>query len=676
MDGSSASRQAAALLAAALACAAAGCSGGDAERAPGSADGPGPMRPARLISPSDGAVIRVPWVPLTAAIPGRFVDGPVRLTVDGREATDGFGTFAYRTNRPDAGRYIATLEMDGLAPGEHELRLVFGDPASGPLEFTGRFTWAPPPCEVELEVTDGAGTPVSARVALFRGGEPWLLVGPDAEQADPQGRDSKLHSLFVIGGKGHVALDPGEYEFLAVRGVRDDIARRSVTLGPDCSEPTRLRFELAEVVPTPGVVTADLHVHTGRSSDSHVPDLPRYRSLVAADLDVVVISDHNRITDPRRVLEAVRPGASGTRGIAGVEARVGPRLGQAGEKSLDAGHINVYPLLEDDALPPTESPDLAEHIDNFRRLRATRPHPASGAEVIVQLNHPRGLTTDPDDRRPLMDAFAYFNWRGFDRSVPLGSGVNAWLVERRPGSGTGPLDFDLLEIVNRFSWGPFLQVRADWFLLMQLAYFPTGVGNSDSHALAVELAGFPVNLVRTPRAFDERGELNLPAFLDALRAARVGVSTGPIVDLTVVGDGGCTGRPGDLVPATGGRVQVEVEVRAAPWVPVHEVRLVVNGEVARREALADPLPADGAVDRAVLSWTIDVERDSWILAEAGWPIDDPTAATAGRLGPYAEVVPGYVPLAFTNPVRADADGDEAWTPLDAAAAAAAAAPMP
>ena len=44
------------------------------------------------------------------------------------------------------------------------------------------------------------------------------------------------------------------------------------------------------------------------------------------------------------------------------------------------------------------------------------------------------------------------------------------------------------------------------------------------------------------------------------------------------------GGSGDTVRARDGGVRVAFEVVAAPWVPLDEVRLLVNGEVVRASA--------------------------------------------------------------------------------------------
>ena len=118
------------------------------------------------------------------------------------------------------------------------------------------------------------------------------------------------------------------------------------------------------------------------------------------------------------------------------------------------------------------------------------------------------------------------------------------------------------------------------------------------------------------------------------------------------------GRMGDVVAAEGGRVEVEIAVAAAPFVPVDEVRLLANGEVVRR---FDALPAGEAapVERLRESVTLELERDAFLTVEAGAPLDvEPAAWLARNAGIYTQVVaPGFVADAFSNPIFVDVDGN-------------------
>jgi hypothetical protein len=103
---------------------------------------------------------------------------------------------------------------------------------------------------------------------------------------------------------------------------------------------------------------------------------------------------------------------------------------------------------------------------------------------------------------------------------------------------------------------------------------------------------------------------------------------------------------------------VDIAVSAVPWVPVPEVRLVVNGEVVFQKRVEQTQ----AIERG--RWTVPVtlDKDSWIIAEAGWPLGRKTRPEGTT---YARVALGHVPVGFTNPVWVDVDGDGVWTPAPA-----------
>ena len=119
---------------------------------------------------------------------------------------------------------------------------------------------------------------------------------------------------------------------------------------------------------------------------------------------------------------------------------------------------------------------------------------------------------------------------------------------------------------------------------------------------------------------------------------------------------------GDTLKAPGGRVRVEIAVGAAPWVPVEELRLLVDGRVARR------FRADAQAPPGALRFEREVElslvRDAFLTLEAGAPLD-PQAATRVREGDlvYARsVAPGFVSQLVANPIWIDVDGDGRVTP--------------
>ncbi|MCB9662951.1 MAG: PHP domain-containing protein [Alphaproteobacteria bacterium] len=609
-------------------------------------------------APSDGGVVRGASTPVVVRITPAEAGSEVSVCLDGEPVPHAWPEVRRRSAHVGGDwDVVAGLDLLGhTEPGPRRLDVVVRTPGGRVLRGTSEFTWDPRPHRLDVQTVDGAGRPVSARVHVLRDGKPVALGPDDGEAADPYLRDVPMTSFFSLDGHGATVLSPGTYRLVAVRSIRDDLGVAEVTVPVDGP----VRLVLPEVVPTPGRLTADLHVHTAASYDAFLPHDVRLASLVAAGVDVAVITDHNRVTSlDDRLVELLGPARGGTRLVPGIEVDVRER-GELDGGNWDLAHLNVFPVADAAAAPfPGLQPEtFGGYYDDLRARQHAAPLPGTGTDVLLQLNHPRGIHFQPEEP-PKRGAWPLFQRMGFDPSIPVGQGPNAWAAAPAPGTGTTPLDVDALEVVNRFSLELYQEVRRDWFALLSQGYRMTGTGNADSHALQVEIAGFPVNLVRAAAPVGA-ADLDRASFLRGLRGGDVLVSTGPVVELEVRGDGDQRAGPGGAV--RGASVTAEITVRAAPWVPVAEVRLVVDGEVVHREAL------DAQAGPGAARWTLEVPvtlaADAWVLAEAGVPPDDPGGADAVKrpAGDYAVVAPGYVPLAFTNPVRVDADGDGAWTP--------------
>ncbi|MSQ02063.1 MAG: hypothetical protein EXR71_09255 [Myxococcales bacterium] len=590
--------------------------------------------PIEVLSPPDGASIRVPWVPLVVGASDRFAGGSAEVLLDGSPFPDPL--LLMRLGEETGAHLLATLDATSLTEGEHRIRVRWTSIGGEVAETESRFEVDRPAARVRFEVDDGEGRPTAARVLVRDGAGPVLLSGPAPRASEPQGRFKSWSSVLVTDGAGVVDLDPGSYTFVAVRGLREDVDVQLVEVSGDMT----VLMSVPTVVATPDDVLADLHVHTGRSRDSFIPDAVRFQSLLAAGIDVAVITDHHEANDVAAQLAQVSVADGAVRLVTGVEVKI-----DADGTSL--GHFNSFPLLPAELPEALDSPDVALYLDTYGALSSA---------PITQLNHPRGIQFDTDEERN-EEAHALFTLVGFDRTLPLTDPVNTWLLAPRSGTGTRALDFDALEITNRFSRSGHLAVRADWFALMNQGFFLTGTGNSDSHALEVERAGFPDNLVRVrPPAPGE--PLDADAFVSAIRAGHVTVSTGPVLDLEVYAADGRAGGPGDLLVGGSGWV-ARLHVRAAAWVPCPALRLVVNGEVVFEALL--PARHDTLLDQTV-ELPLALGADAWVLAEAGTPIGVmESGVSVDWPAPWAWILPEYEPLAFTNPVRVDVDGDGLFT---------------
>jgi hypothetical protein len=552
---------------------------------------------------------------------------------------------------PDAGRYRAVLP-----PGDY--RLVLRAPQRPEREIRvsvpdGRFASVPPqwleePGWLVFDPAFADGGP--GRIAVRAAGDgPDPVFHPELLDFRIDGRPGAsgsatrdLHFASADGDPERVAVPPGRYRLVATRGYEHDAAAIEVEVTGPGHEVRVPPFALTRVVDPGPFLIADLHVHAQASDDSAMPNAARLRSMLAEGVDVMVSSDHDHLGDFRPALEALGVGDR-IRVIQGVEVTSSTPSAAA---PWTIGHSNAWPLryrpwAHRRGAPPSQNLRLA---DLYALLRSDY-----GAEV-VQLNHPRG--DEPDAVRES----AYLTHLGsagrpYDPARPIAEGPNALLLEPAPDGRTRAVDFDAMELMNGVSFRQYRLVRRDWYSLLDQGFRRTGTANSDTHG-PDQLAAYPRNYVQV-----DGGRWEPSAFDAAIREGRVVGTNGPLIPRFRVNGG----RMGDRVGARDGRVRIQFEVAAAPWVPVDEVRLLVNGEVARRYPLD---PRATAPTRIAERTELALTGDAYINLEAGAPIDaDPDAWIAAHPGLYTRVLaPGFVPAAFTNPVFVDVDGNGRFDP--------------
>ena len=259
-----------------------------------------------------------------------------------------------------------------------------------------------------------------------------------------------------------------------------------------------------------------------------------------------------------------------------------------------------------------------------------------------------------------------FTVRGFAPGVALGTGVNAWWTQTGPFSlGKHEGDFDALELirgeysdangnplsltdpVNATAWfNEFLTVRNDWFGLLNQqspGAFTKALGTSSARYsldTPVGLARTYLNL-GTTTALDQ-SDLN-PVFA-ALKSGAAVASTGPMLDVAVNGTG-----PGGLVAGPVTTATLTISLYAPDWVPVDEVRAVVNGVVQIVPLTSFTASAiDPRLRTASVNLTLPVGKDAWVVVEAGAPLTTTGAYAPGT--PWAKIMKGIYPIAVTNPI--------------------------
>ena len=475
------------------------------------------------------------------------------------------------------GCFRARLEAPGHTPGPWTL----------PEKLAGAVPQdlSPKAGTLAFSVTE-AGKPLPARLVVR--GEPG--TGDPDWGDDAEGTGAASNVLATEKGSGEIPLPAGKYRVLVNRGFEYTAEERTVEI--KVGKATSVKVALDRVVDTKGWLAADLHLHSVASGDAPSLLTDRIRSLVAAGIEVAVATDHNAVTDYRPAIAEL-----------GQERAIRSVIGdEVTTRDVPFGHFNVFPL-EAGAQPIAYKGTLPSAI--FSAAHTSKPY---GKDTILQVNHPR------------MGGIGYLELLRFDAAD-----IPGWLAR----SPLADLGFDAIEVFNGDHYARISKVEEclkDWYALLNAGYRSTATGNSDSHRVSFHEPGVPRSLVflpgQDPEKLDER------AFVDAVRAGRVVVSSGPFVTLRA-GDKGV----GDTLPE--GETELSVSVDGPPWVDITEVTLVKRGAVMK-------------------TWTIDKKagKRPWTFQlKEGLKKGDWVIALARGQKPMSYLHrSGAQPFAFTNPL--------------------------
>lgn len=467
---------------------------------------------------------------------------------------------------------MPTARVAGVVTGAHERARVFGLDGDGApqvralLAIDGRFDLEVPRTVVQwYAALDTArtsapvaflpGTTYDLRLDVSPGGElrvriidgdtnlpltARLLVHGIDGTLDPSfGPDYRASGAgpIIDSLRGEVAtpLPAGRYRVAATKGLEWSIDAKVVDIvgGRGVSVDLFPRH----VVPTPGVIGCDLHVHARPSFDTPVSAEDRVLSLVSAGIDFAVPTEHNIVGDYVPALETLHlEGEMLT--VPGVEITTySPRL----------GHFGLFPYPRGTTVPRYRHSNINQVFNDAHRGDPNR---------ILQVNHPR-----------LPKGIGYFELFGFKPNAP------------NPPRNMRT-DFDSIEVYNGYDL-PFPAridaVLRDYYALLNQGHHYVATGSSDSHRIQYQWAGYPRTLVSVGPEADAGGPFDPLKVVAQLKKGHAVVTSGPIIELTANGAG-----PGDEVSLPlGAELNAHVLVRAAPWVDVTSIEVIVGGRVMK-----------------------------------------------------------------------------------------------
>lgn len=487
-----------------------------------------------------------------------------------------------------------------------------------------------------------------------------VIIRGEAGTPDPELGDELLG--FTLGGKPtattyagnwllldgnetgpvEVGLRPGKYSVYATYGFEHSVAEARVDLSEPGSE-KNITLSLERVIDTRGMMNGDFHVHGAPSFDSAVSYERRVKSFVAEGVDLLIATDHDALTEYAPVIERLNL-SHRLMSIVGVEA-TSTQMGSVTPFTI--GHTNAWPLRYDPMLPRRGmiQDEGIRPRDLFDRLRQI-----ADGEPLIQINHGRG--GEPDG------GASYFRALGvefgkpleYDPTLPLTEAPNDMLLVAN-ANGTRDIDFDVIEVLNGSWFSGYLLLRDDWFSLLNQGYAKIGAANSDTHIKA-SLSGYPRNYILLNDSKAERADKK--TLVEQIRKGKLFGTSGPIVMLDINGEA----TMGDTVTVKDGKVNLNIKVSAAPWVPLDVIHIYANGELLE-DIEAGPQSEIVRLDRSV---ALTFERDTWLVIEATTRADPESGEPSRPGGLYDIVAPGFAPLAFTNPIFVDVDGNGRFDP--------------
>jgi hypothetical protein len=526
------------------------------------------------------------------------------------------------------------------------------------------------------------GAPVPSLYSLFPGCAP--MLGP------PDAGSPACNRALVINGSVALAVPPGQYYVYATRGPFSSLDRVYVNLAPGASLPITLQVEsLASQLLPVGVVSGDFHVHGGASYDSSIPDRERVVSFLATGVDVIIATDHNVVTDYVSTL-ATLGATNSIVVIPGVEQTPNiPWYYVPGDKfPRTLGHFNFWPLAPDflqtrNGAPWPELREPGQIMDDMDAVFVP-----NATTAVRQLNHPYLLAKLGRDQ-------GYPQAIGYDPTTPIPAtptdgftfAANA-LARTPPDPAGGPgrhrnIDWDVEEVMTGASRADWLRYRALWFSLLNQGFKRVGTANSDTHSLSIERIGYPRNLIWGGH---DQGMFDFGSFDADVRAGHLEGTNGPVLDVTIDDGGGKIYRP-DMAPiAVSPTATLKISVAAAPWIPVTEARVFVNGALVHTFDLSSLFPSSDPFGTHISTGSVSLQLatllpakgDAWLVVEAGLhqetPADTdgdglpdlPDADLPGRPAlddprfDLQAIAPGVWPTAFSNPFFLDLDGG-GWT---------------
>ncbi len=510
-----------------------------------------------------------------------------------------------------------TTQLAYVSNENYNTQIWIQDAVSGkkqPLDIASR-VYRQKPAQLVLQVVDGNGKPVPARVSVR--GSDGRSYAPDSARIhaddgfDRSRMSEEVHYFHVADQVVQMMVPAGKTDITVWRGLENAVVHDSIQLKAGETENHKVILQSLDLPKSWSSQwqSGDLHVHMNYAGTyrNHPADLVAQGE--AEDLDLqfnLIVNKEQRIPDIGYF--SPEPDAASTTQSVLLH-------GQEFHTSY-WGHMGLLDLQEHLLIPDYSAyPNTAAasiHPDNITVADLAREQSA-----LVGYVHPFDTAPDPEAGGTLTHALP----------------VNAALDK-----------MDYLEVVG---FSNHIETASVWYRLLNCGLRPVAAAGTDAMANYASLRG-PVGLARvyvnTGPEFDfasASAAERKAAWLEGLRTGKTMATNGPLLGFELAGQG-----PGSEIRLKEGQ-SLNYSGFMRSIVDMDHLEVVVNGEVVRKVDLGQ----DGRVSD--ISGTLDLQPSSWVLLRAWSEHSSPDVLD---IFPYATTNPIFVQIGDT-PMQSSEDAD-------------------
>ncbi len=501
----------------------------------------------------------------------------------------------------------------------------------------------------QVIIRDSAGNIIPGRVTVFASnGEPVNFGTQDEVEG------GSLNYYFLYYGDRKVKLKLGDYQFYTTAGPLYSLSIDTVSLTEGVDEegltivnvtPETLEVSLNKVVDNGNYIPFDPAVLTQFSYNCTVNGIERTMEALAEHVKIIMTADVNTVADLGDYHSALNGRYENETGNAialnenDIRVLTGATIKSFNPKEANPkgfGEFLVFPVKRVDGLKgygvgETGDREFATIYDSLKVNM--------GLDILYAgLLNPRSDSSLPNGVvRGLFQSLG----------IPVPATLNNEFFTRISEHGTGTTNnvFSMIEVLENTNYLDYLATRADWFSILNSGEKKVAFGASNWPGSTPYFTGTPRTYV-----YYNSDTFVEDDFLAQFASGHSFISSGPFLDVKVN-----SAMPGDTLTVADNSVSVTINVKAPDWIPVDEVRVIVNGQIV----FSEPIYSTD-VNRYSKTITVNLpDSDSYVVVECGAKLENIQAGIFPQ-GDFAKVYPGVQPIAFTNPIFIDRDGDGKW----------------